>query len=220
MKHTNKNKRLRLWRGEYFYHQIQKRELFKKFAWIDEDELKENDVVVVSLPFSNTGNTPKNYDEVMSKCSILGIPVLLDMAYVSLTSTQSYDLNYSCIETITTSLSKVFPVEHLRIGIRLQKNFTDDTLDAYSCDAVRYVNFASLNIGNKLIKSFSQNYIYNKWRYKQVKMCEKLDLTPSNSVIFGLDYKNKFNEYSRGGDINRLCFSRIWDNRVEYDYRY
>jgi hypothetical protein len=158
MKHTNKNKRLRLWRGEYFYHQIQKRELFKKFAWIDEDELKENDVVVVSLPFSNTGNTPKNYDEVMSKCSILGIPVLLDMAYVSLTSTQSYDLNYSCIETITTSLSKVFPVEHLRIGIRLQKNFTDDTLDAYSCDAVRYVNFASLNIGNKLIKSFSQNY--------------------------------------------------------------
>jgi hypothetical protein len=51
-------------------------------------------------------------------------------------------------------------------------------------------------------------------------MCEKLDLTPSNSVIFGLDYKNKFNEYSRGGDINRLCFSRIWDNRVEYDYRY
>lgn len=216
MKYAKENRRLRLWKGEYFYHQIQRRELFNRFAWIDEDELKKDDIVVVSLPFSNTGNVPNNYDKIMKTCSSLDIPVLVDMAYVSLTSTQSYNLDYTCIKTITTSLSKIFPVEHLRIGIRFQKEFSDDTLDAYSSKSVQYVNFTSLNVGNELIKNFPQNYLYNKWRYEQIKLCDKLELTPSNSVIFGLDYNNKYNEYSRGGDVNRLCFSRIWDNRVNY----
>ncbi len=78
------NKRLRLWRGEYFYHQIQARELFKDWAWIEDGDILENDVVAVSMPFSDTGGIPHGYQCVMEQCEQLNVPVMIDMAYVNL----------------------------------------------------------------------------------------------------------------------------------------
>lgn len=213
-KYARKTHRLRLWRGEYFYHQIQRRENFKQFAWIDEDTIAPNDVVVVSLPFSDTGNKPYDYDAVMEQCCNLKVPVMIDMAYVSLSKNQTYNLDYPCIETITTSLSKVFPVEHLRIGIRLNRYETDDTLDAYTNQANPYVNTVGVNVGSALINYFNQNYVYDKWHDTQLEACALNDVEPSNCIIFGIDTNGLYPQYNRGGDTNRLCFSRIWDERV------
>ena len=33
---------------------------------------------------------------------------------------------------------------------------------------------------------------------------------------FTIDTKNKYPEYSRGLETNRLCFSRVWDGRKTY----
>lgn len=213
-KYARKSNRLRLWRGEYFYHQIQKRELFTQFAWIDEDSIAPNDVVVVSFPFSDTGNEPHNFDQVMEQCCNLKVPVLIDMAYLSLTKDKTYNLDYPCIETITTSLSKVFPVEHLRIGIRWNRDKTDDTLDAYTNQENPYVNTLGVHIGHQLIKTYNQNYIFEKWHDQQLEMCYQEDVEPSNCVIFGIDHKRIHAGYNRGGDTNRLCFSRIFDGRI------
>ena len=45
-------------------------------------------------------------------------------------------------------------------------------------------------------------------------MCKKLDVDPSPCVYFGIDKKNQYQEYKRGGDTARLCFSRVWDGRM------
>ena len=210
-KHTDK--RLRLWRGEYFYHQIQRRELFKDFAWIEDEPIRDGDVVAVSLPFSDTGNIPKDYDTVMTQCVAHDVPVLVDMAYLNLTKDVTYNITYSCIKTIATSLSKVFPVEHMRIGMRLNRDTTDDTLDAYTNNDSPYVNTIGIHVGHRLIKQYEQNWVYNKWYHKQEEICKQLDVEPSNCVIFGVDTKEKFPEYNRGGHTNRLCFSKLWDGR-------
>lgn len=214
MRHNRR--RLRLWKGEYFYHQIVARESYHAhFNWIDDGVINSNDVVVVSLPFSDTGNVPKDFYEIMEKCCYKKVPVLIDMAYINISKPININLDYECIETITTSLSKVFPVETHRIGIRMNRKDIDDSLNAYTNNSTPYLNTNSINLGHELIKNYKNDYIVNKYSEMQKKYCSELDVTPSNCVIFGVDEKNKYSEYNRGGESSRLCFSKIWDGRVD-----
>jgi len=64
-----------------------------------------------------------------------------------------------------------------------------------------------------MMNKFSADYVFNKYRSKQLEFCQKLDLVPSYCVYFGLDYSGRFKEYNRGGKTNRLCFSKVWDGR-------
>ena len=212
MKHTGR--RLRLWRGEYFYHQIVARESFdNNFAWIDEDEIRSNDVVVVSMPFSDTGNVVENYEQIMTDCCKLNVPVLIDMAYINISKHKQYNLEFDCIKTLATSLSKVFPVETYRIGMRMNRDNEDDTLNAYTNNSTPYVNTHSINIAHQLIKEYPNSWVYDNYAMKQEILCRELWITPSDCVIFGIDENNKYTEYNRGGKTNRLCFSKLWDFR-------
>ncbi len=205
-------RRLRILKGEYFYHQIASRNYFSGVTWIDEEPLEVNDVVIMSCPFSDTGNIPVGFYNILGKCDEKKIPVLLDLAYINLTDLQ-LNLNFDCIETVTTSMSKVFPLEYDRIGIRLDKTLYDDTMVAYNQN--KYINLYSIGYGQQFIGKFDNKWLLNKYRSKQKKMCDELDVEPSSSVIFGIDTKNLYDEYNRGGNTNRLCFSKIWDNRVK-----
>ena len=207
--------RLRLWRGEYMYHLIQARETFREVVWIDDDPVfLPGDVVAVSMPFSDTGNIPDNYDSVMQQCSEQNIPALVDMAYLSLTNNMTYNISYPCIKTVTTSLSKIFPVEHFRIGIRFNRDLTDDTLDAYTNQPYPYLNLTGVHLGHKLINHYQESWLYKRWQTEQTKWCNKLNVTPSNCVILGIDTEDNYPEYNRGGATNRLCFSKHWDKRI------
>jgi len=211
----NTHRRLRLWRGEYFYHQIVARENFyNNFAWIDEDPIQDMDVVVVSLPFSDTGNIPEDFDQVMRLCCVRNVNVMIDMAYLNLSKPIEVNLDYDCIKVITTSLSKIFPIETYRVGIRMMKDYIDDTLQAYTDSANPYLNLNSIHIGQKLIEKYNNNHIVETYTELQTEYCKTLGVTPSNCTIFGIDTESKYPEYSRGNKTSRLCFSRIWDGRI------
>ena len=68
-----------------------------------------------------------------------------------------------------------------------------------------------------MMHEFGPTYIYNKYVNKQQEYCMKLGLKPTSCVYFGLDLDNKFPEYNRGREHNRLCFSRLWDGRMTYE---
>lgn len=209
--HRHLGKRLRIFKGEYFYHQIMGRNYFE-MEWLEDSEIKENDFVVMSCPFADTGNMPKNFYSILESCDKLDVPVLLDLAYINISNLMNINLNYNCIKTITTSLSKVFPIEHYRIGIRFDRDYIDDTLNAYNQN--NYVNLYSVHIGHSFIKKFSNDWLYKKYQAAQLSICKKLNVKPSDCVIFGLADQGYFDEYHRGGSVNRLCFSRIWDGRI------
>jgi len=211
----NTHRRLRLWRGEYFYHQIVARENFyNRFAWIDDEPITDMDVVVVSLPFANTGGIPENFDQVMQLCEYRNVNVLIDMAYINISKPIKVDLSYDCIKVIATSLSKVFPVETYRIGMRLMKNYLDDTLQAYVDQETPYANTNSIHLGQQLIDQYENDYIVKRYTPLQLEYCDQLGVTPSDCVIFGIDSNNKYPEYQRGTDTGRMCFSKLWDKRI------
>ena len=64
-----------------------------------------------------------------------------------------------------------------------------------------------------MMHEFEADFIYNKYSEDQEVYCKNFDLVKSSCVYFGIDHNNKYPEYSRGNETNRLCFSRIWDGR-------
>jgi len=208
--HKHMDRRLRICRGEYFYHQMMER-IYKKFSWIGDGPIKEGDVFVCSVPFSDTGEVPKNLEIMLRECEDSNVPVLIDLAYINISQPLRLNLNYNCIDTITTSLSKIFPIEHYRVGIRLQQTKIDDQM--YAANEGGYINHYSVALGQHMIDKFPNDYIVKKYTEKQKEDCKQLGLEPSSCVIFGIDENNKYSEYKRGRSNNRLCFSRIWDGR-------
>ena len=212
----HQSKRLRLRRGEYFFHQwIYKTHYANRFAWLEDEPLAKGDVVMISVPFANTGNCPSDLDQILCRCDELKIPVMLDFAYLNLTTEITVDLAHPCIEYIVTSLSKVFPIENWRIGIRWQRSKAEDPLTIINEDGYEYLNIQSMSLGVSMMTEFEADWTYEQYRWLQIQKCKNLGLTPSDSVYFGLDYNNLYPEYSRGGTTNRLCFSRIWDGRMQ-----
>lgn len=212
------NYRLRIARGEYFYHQMMKSLWYTdKFAWLDEDNLKSGDVLLISLPFADTGDIPVGLDQLLDECDRLDIPVMLDLAYLNLAVGSVFnhkiDLARPCIKYVVSSLSKVFPVENLRIGIRLQKEPYEDQLYVVNEPNYNYINLLSAYVGAGMMNKFPSDYTFNQYRSAQIEMCNQMNLAPSPCVVFGIDYNNAYPEYNRGAATNRLCFSRLWDGR-------
>ncbi len=213
--------RLRLRRAEYFYHQMMKTLWYQDhFCWLEDDEIRAGDVVLISVPFSDTGDIPDSLDQMLDQCDEKNVPVMLDLAYLNITSAEvfPYDIDFSrpCIKYVVTSLSKVFPVENLRIGLRLQREIFDDQLYVVNETNYNYINLLSAYVGTAMMQQFPADLMFNRYRHQQLLLCEHLQLTPSPCFIFGIDHHNRYPEYNRGGPSNRLCFSRVWDERSRY----
>jgi len=198
----NKHRRFRCFRGEYMYHQLSWRNNWPDWKFIEDANLDSDDAVVVSLPFSNTGNEHDSMKWLIDQCDLLKIPVLIDCAYFGTCSGITIDLTATCITDIVFSLSKTFPVAHARIGMRLTRIDDDDSMFVYH--KINYNNRLGAKLGLEIIKKYSSDYIYDKYVNQQKILCDKLNIVPSKTVLFGLDHTNTYPEYSRGTSVNRL----------------
>jgi hypothetical protein len=203
----NSSGRLRYFKGEYMYHQVAGRQYFNETSkFIEDEELTVNDVVVISLPFSDTGNEHPGMQELLTRCTELKIPVLLDCAYLGICSGIEFNLDYDCITDVTFSLSKTFPVPHLRIGMRLTRVDDDDAL--LVTNKTQYVNRLSVAVGTALMNHWSVDTIPALYATTQQEFCKTLGVDPSKCVIFGIDTGTNWSQYNRGGPTNRLCFAK------------
>ena len=198
MKHNKR--RFRCFKGEYVYHQI----AWRNFDWkfLEDDAIDANDAVVISLPFSDTGNEHVHMQQLLQTCTELNVPVLVDCVYFGVCSNIDFDFTHECITDITFSLSKAFPVAYARVGMRLTKVDDDDAL--LMLHKIGYTNRIGAALGLQLIEQYSPDYIVNKYLEKQIELCSALGVVPSNTVLFGIDKLNKYPEYNRGGPTNRL----------------
>lgn len=210
----NGNRRFRCFRGEYMYHQLSWR---NNYSWefIENDKISQGDAVVISLPFSDTGNKHVQMDEVLDRCSELGVPVLVDCAYFGICNGIEFDLTHSCITDVVFSLSKTFPVSHARIGMRLTKTDNDDPL--FVVNKSGYVNRIGAELGLEYISKFSPDYITMCYKEKQETMCKYLGIAQSNTVLFGIG-GDVWNEYNRGNSTNRLSLHKYLHLPLEKFY--
>ena len=195
----NHTRRLRIFKADYAYHKFS----HNNYEFLEDDVLRSNDAIIISLPFSDTGDEFQ-YEDILQIAERFNLPVLVDCCWFGTCSNVTFDFSYSCITTITFSLSKSFPVSRFRIGIRFTKDNFDDGLTAYTRD--NYVNTLSQYIGISFMKAFSPDYIPTKYKEKQASMCKAMRITPSKVVFLGLG-DAKWSSLNRGGEHNRLCLS-------------
>ena len=206
----NKSKRFRAFKGEYAYHFTSWRNHFKNWKYIQNLDLKKNDAVVISLPFSDTGSKHPEMEKLLNKCDKLNIPVLVDCCYFTMCEGVNFDFNHKSIKEIAFSLSKAFPVSRVRIGMRLSKKDDDDPL--FFLNKLGLVNKVGAYIGLKLIEKFEFDYIYKKYSKKQMFHCNKMNLKPSSVVCLATGGK-EWKKYTRGNKFNRLCLSSLYEKK-------
>ena len=194
----NHTKRFRGFKGDFMYHKI----MWKKgYEWkhIEDGEIERGDAVIFSLPFSDFGSVHPRTNEILDKCDELGVPVFLDCAYMIMARDIEFDFDRKCIQGISFSLSKGFyGAEHLRIGLRLTREFTDDPVEVFN--DFQMINWIAPDVGLKLINNFEHDFIQNRYYNKQIEICKELNIEPSKCAIFGLadQTHTEFGEFDRG----------------------
>lgn len=199
-------RRFRFFKGEFAYHKLSCRNYHLDWCYIGEDDIRKEDAVIISLPFSDTGGKHGEMDKVLDCCDILDVPVLIDCTYFGVCGNIEFDLDRKCVTEVTFSLSKGLSAAHLRIGMRLSKLDDDDPL--FVNNKIGYINRLSAYIGLKLVNHFGPDFIFNKYRNRQLAYCEILGVTPSDCVMFGIG-DDRWREYNRDRDTNRLSFHKF-----------
>ena len=201
----NATKRFRCFKGEYFYHQAAWRNYFN-WSFIEDGPIQENDAIVISMPFSDSGEEHPSTKEVLDEAAKLGVPVLIDCAFFGICQDIEFNFDHPAIHTITFSLSKTYPVAHLRIGMRLTRQDDDDALLVLT--KTKYTNRLSAGVGLDILNTITPDWNVSMYAETQKKLCSQLGIEPSKTVIFGVDRNDKYPEYNRGMKSNRLCLSK------------
>lgn len=202
-------RRLRIFRGEYMYHYATYRNLDMPMKWLEDEPLRENDHVIISLPFADSGNIRYETENILNSAALLNVPVLIDAAYLGLTHGLEFNFDHPAIDTIALSLSKTFPVAHLRIGMRLMREDFDDGLDIYH--KTNYQNRWGAVLGNQLITNYNIDYNPTCYEHWQRFKCNELNLQQSKTILFGLG-GNEYKQYNRGGLYNRLFLGGFYES--------
>jgi len=222
LRHPDKKHKFFL--GEYLYHIVVKKNLGQKWSFIlDHTELSKGDALILSVPFCDTGNAPKQLDQILTHCTEQKIPVLLDLSYYTISHGINIDLNFDCIDTVSFSLSKTFPVAYARIGMRYTRKESMDGQKLHS--NINYDNRISAGIGLHVIEKFPSDYVVNKYLDLYHKVAAKLDLDASQTMIFA-DGTNDWSSYGRKELLtaygleddskfykNRICLTELLENK-------
>lgn len=208
----HKDKRFRIFPGEFMYHKA----VLKNGANLVEtkdDDLKNGDVLIVSIPFSDFGSVRSETKKYLHECDKKNIPVLLDFAYLPASKNVFINLNdHESVETITFSMSKAFyGAEYLRIGFRMERYDYDDAIDVFN--SVDMVNRHSLAVASSYMDTYDFDYPWRKYKQAYHDTCCELDLIKTDCVMFGLS-TDRFYDHNRGTDFNRVCISDLIGEKI------
>ena len=187
----NKDKRFRVFRGDYWWHMDIWSKINANWAYIEDDDLKPGDICICSYPFALTGDKHQNFDWLVDCCNRTGIKLLVDFIYLP-NSNEAVDLDLSaeCIDQITFSFSKTFPVQCAKIAVRMCKTKPQDPMQMSNDENI--CNRLSAGLAFDIINQFPVDYNVTKYLSQQQHWCNKLGLKPTKVVHFGLgdDYTN------------------------------
>ena len=179
-------RRFRFFKEEFMYHNaVCKHGLNYKF--IEDDYINSYDAFIVSVPFTRKGKIHPDMFGILEECEKLQIPVLLDFCHYVVSKNTIINLTkYSCIETLSFSLSKFFwGAEFLRIGVRLQKENIDDGVDVFNSDGIEMFSRINLGIANQIISNYDIDYNWHTYENDYKNICTKMNLNESNNILMG-----------------------------------
>lgn len=180
------------------------------YEWIKQFFLNRNESTIryVSNPSAKDGNYLS--DEEWTSIIDANTVVALDCAYMGTAPIKKIQFNDK-VTNLFVSCSKTFGLPDLRAGLHFRKNTMTGvkTLTDHG-----YFSPYPLYVFNKLMNSFSIDYLYSKHQERQQVVCEKYGFKPSDVVFLGTSTDEQFKYFDRAG-VNRLCLTELmqsWTN--------
>ena len=202
---------LQVMRGEYTYHRDLGIEVLD-----DYNDIEEHSALIISYPFSATGNVHPEWDKIIDVCNKRNVSVFVDCCLFGVAEIDDLDVQIDCITHVAFSFSKTFGTGGLRTGMLYKKNV--DKTQVELLNSHFYTQMAGMKLHYKLMQHFTPDYICHKYRDKQVELANSLDIEPSDTVIFGISTDKKYDHFERDAYINRLCLSyALQEHNVAYE---
>jgi len=216
----NKNKRFRVFHGDYWWHMDIWSKIDANWAYIEDDDLRPNDICICSYPFALTGDKHQNFDWLVDECNRVGVKLLVDFIYLpNSNNAVDVDLAADCIEQITFSFSKTFPVQCAKIAVRMCKTKPQDPMQMSNDENI--CNRLSAGLALDIINQFPVDYNVTKYWDQQQYWCNKLGLAATKVVHFGLG--DDYTSYGRTGQAawcspfnqqqNRYNLGMLYENQ-------
>jgi hypothetical protein len=210
---THRNKRFRLFKGEYWWHMEVWKKLGLNWAYIEDDNLDANDVVIISCPFARLGDEHPQQKELLEQCEKIGIPVMLDFIYLPNATFDKIqiDLTPTCIKSLSFSMSKTFPVANARVALRMTRESIKDPMQISNDENV--ANRLASGLGLECMQKFNVDYMVEKYQTEQQHWCKLLGLKPTKVVHFALG--DPYTDMGRKN--NKRFFSEFNDQQNRYN---
>lgn len=191
--------RIRMFRGEYPYN----RDCID-FNWdedfIDDHPLVKGDAVILSFPFSASGDVHPRWEELLETCGKLDIPIFIDAAFFGTCGDVDFDFSHPSIQFIAFSTTKSLSCGNYRNGIVFSKIDTGHLSVQTSWHHGIHLN---TSIGLYLMRNFSPDYLYNKYRKSYLEVCEYFKLIPTKCVHLATGDYN-WSHFTRDEVFNRI----------------
>jgi len=181
-------RRFRFFKDEFMYHKAVCKH-GRDYKFIEDDFIRSYDVVIISVPFTRKGKIHPDMFDILDACEESQIPVLLDFAHFPVAKNINVDLTkYQCIETLAFSLSKFcYGAEYLRIGVRMQKENTDDGIDVFNSSGIEMFSRINIDIANQLINEYDVDYNWNAFGSTYSNVCKKNNLKECDNILMGFN---------------------------------
>lgn len=200
----NHTRRVRVSRSDFILTTILSKTYNRDICYLEEQELHVDDCVILSQPYSGNGAQYPYLEQLLEQADHLRVPVMIDGAYFGLAHDTSINLQHSCVTDFATSFTKNFSGHNLRLGIRFTRTLVDDTISA-GILAWEMYDRVGARVAMDLMSQFSHAWFINKYQPLSKKICQELNLTPTNTVTLAIGGE-QYNEFRRG-DYNRVCIT-------------
>jgi hypothetical protein len=194
-------KRIRFGRAEFVGAKINSNAMQANWCLLEDDEIRVNDAVILSWPYAGNGHEIPEQDLLLKQCQHLDVPVMIDLAYFGISHGMTFDVSHHCITDVAVSLSKPLSVP-LRLGMRFTRNYHDDNIQSLS-DSKIY-NRMAVKTGTELMKTFSHDWLIDKYLPLYQEVCAKLNLQSTPTITLALGNSVKHKEFFRNG-YYRVC---------------
>ena len=182
-----RDRTLRIFRGEYAYN----KRVYETFGKVDPSELyldkttgeykklKENDYVIISIPFSGFGDKHYHMDEMLDDALQSNIPVLVDCAWYGTCMNIEFDFSHTAIDEVCFSTSKGLGCGRYRSGIRYS-NREDGMI--YQHNDYNHLVGSNMQLAIWMMEHFRSDHIPNKFRGMQQDVCNEFGIVPSKCM--------------------------------------
>ena len=199
------NKKIYVMRGEYTYHR------YLGYPVIDDiEQITSHSALIISYPFSATGNVHPEWENIIKVCEERSIKIFVDCCLFGISKVDELDLSSHCITHVAFSFSKTFSTAGNRTGVLYTRDKTFTPLK--NQNAHFYTNMIGQAMHMVLMSSFSPDYMYDKYRSKQEKLCNEFGIEASDTIIFGTSNSSEFDYFERDGYTNRICLTYSLQN--------